>query len=417
MLPEVEVIQEAPKPAPKVAQKKPAAKKKAAATATAQPTTTPTTAQTLVKMSPVGGSEIPIGKVPGGVSTVSAADVARDGSGIIQNTLESRVPGVIVTDLQGNEFQTNIQYRGFESSPLNGVPQGLAVYQNGVRINEAFGDIVNWDFLPSNAIDGITVMSGNPVFGLNALGGAIVIGMKDGFGFQGAEIDVRAGSFGREQIAAQGGARSGPAAAYIAVEGINDDGWRDFSPSEIKRLYADLGFKGDGSEFHINFTGADNLVGAVTAAPVELLDLGWNRTYTSPQTTDNELAMVSANGTVKASETLSFSGVTYYRHFKQDHIDANILEAEECDPPDRRQYAVHRGRGGGRRRWRHQWRHSLQHRRSARVHRQHLAGCGKLRGDAAGRRQIEGVRSSQSVPDRRQLRPRARQVRGIERAG
>ncbi len=335
-LPEIEVIQKAPKPAPKVAKKKPAAKKKAAAAASQPPPSeaaAPTTAQTLVKMSPVGGSEIPIEKVPGGVSTVSSSDVARDGSGIIENTLESRVPGVIVTDLQGNEFQTNIQYRGFESSPLNGVPQGLAVYQNGVRINEAFGDIVNWDFLPSIAIDDVAVMSGNPVFGLNALGGAVVIGMKDGFGFQGAEIDVRAGSFGREQIAAQGGARSGPVAAYIAVEDINDDGWRDFSPSKIKRLYADLGFKGDGSEFHINFTGADNFVGAVTAAPVELLDLGWNRTYTSPQTTDNQLAMVSANGTIKASDTLSFSGVTYYRHFKQQHIDANVSDAEDCDPP------------------------------------------------------------------------------------
>jgi len=333
-LPQIEVIQEAPKPAPKVAKKKPAGKTKAAA-ATAPPPaqpTSPTTAQTLVKMSPVGGSEIPIEKVPGGVSTVSSSDVARDGSAIIQNTLESRVPGVIVTDLQGNEFQTNIQYRGFESSPLNGVPQGLAVYQNGVRINEAFGDIVNWDFLPAIAIDNVTVMSGNPVFGLNALGGAVVLGMKDGFGYQGAEVDVRAGSFGREQIAVQAGARSGPAAAYIAFEDINDDGWRDFSPSKIKRLYADLGFKGDGSEFHVNFTGADNFVGAVTAAPVELLDLGWNRTYTSPQTTDNKVAMVSANGTVKASETLSFSGVTYYRHFQQDHIDANILDAEPCDP-------------------------------------------------------------------------------------
>ncbi len=202
-----------------------------------------------------------------------------------------------------------------------------------MRINEAFGDIVNWDFLPSIAMDDIAVMSGNPVFGLNALGGAVVIGMKDGFGYQGAEVDVRGGSFGREQIAVQAGARSGPAAAYIALEDINDDGWRDFSPSEIKRLYADLGFKGDGAEFHVNFTGADNFIGAVTAAPVELLDLGWNRTYTSPQTTDNKLAMVSANGTVKASDTLSFSGVTYYRHFKQQHIDANVSDAEDCDPP------------------------------------------------------------------------------------
>jgi iron complex outermembrane receptor protein len=341
LLPTVEIIQEAPKPPPKVAEKKPAPKKKTAATAPppAQPGQIPQTAQTLVsqtlvRMSPVGGSELPIEKVPGGVSTVSSSDLARDGSGIIENALESRVPGIIVTDLQGNEFQTNIQYRGFESSPLNGVPQGLAVYQNGVRINEAFGDIVNWDFLPAIAIDNIAVMSGNPVFGLNALGGAVVVGMKDGFGFQGAEVDVRAGSFGREQVAAQAGLHSGPAAVYLAFEDINDDGWRDFSPSKIKRLYADLGFKGDGSEFHINFTGADNFVGAVTAAPVELLDLGWNRTYTSPQTTDNKVAMVSANSTVKASQTLSFSGVTYYRHFKQDHIDANILDAEACDVND-----------------------------------------------------------------------------------
>ncbi len=29
-----------------------------------------------------------------------------------------------------------------------GTPQGLAVYQNGVRINEVFGDTVNWDLIP-----------------------------------------------------------------------------------------------------------------------------------------------------------------------------------------------------------------------------------------------------------------------------
>lgn len=287
----------------------------------------------MVKMSPVGGSEIPLAKIPGGVSVVTSTDIARNNTSVIQDALQSHVPGVIVTDLQGNGFQTNVQYRGFESSPLNGVPQGLAVYQNGVRINEAFGDIVNWDFIPAIAINDIAVVSGNPVFGLNALGGAIVIGMKDGFSYQGAEVDVRAGSFGRRQIATQAGAKSGPFAAYLAFEGIDDDGWRQFSPSEIRRLYADLGVKGDSAEFHVNVTAADNFVGAVTAAPEELLDIGWNRTYTSPQTTDNELAMVSLNGTVKATDTLSFSGVMYYRHFKQQHIDANILDAENCGLP------------------------------------------------------------------------------------
>jgi outer membrane receptor protein involved in Fe transport len=346
-LPEVQVIQEQqkakPKPVKKAAKPKKAPAPVAAAPAppppppAAAPTAEPSPAAieaaqpSQIKMSPVAGSEIPLKKVPNGVASTTAADIQRTGDVTVQNVLQSRVPGVIVSDLQGNEFQTDVQYRGFSSSPVNGVPQGLAVYQNGVRINEAFGDIVNWDFLPSNAISSMTVMGSNPVFGLNAIGGAISIDMRDGFNFQGGEFDVRGGSFGRIQGSGAVGAQSGNWAMFIAAEDINDDGWRQFSPAEIHRMYADLGFKNRDAEFHVNFTGADNFVGAVTASPVQLLDEGWNRVYTNPQTTQNDMDMVSMNGSVKATNTLTFSGVTYYRHFQQAHLDANILEVEECD--------------------------------------------------------------------------------------
>ena len=129
---------------------------------------------------------------------------------------------------QGNQFQTNVQFRGFEASPVNGVAQGLAVYQNGVRINEAFGDTVNWDFLPTNAINNITVMTGNPVFGLNAIGGSISIDMKNGFNFHGADVDTEFGSFGRKQVSTEAGMQSGGMAIYGSFEAINDDGFRDF---------------------------------------------------------------------------------------------------------------------------------------------------------------------------------------------
>ena len=103
-----------------------------------------------VLMSPVEGSAIPIGKYPGAVGRASAADIERSGTTFVPSIIQQTVPGAILEDLQGNGFQQNLQYRGFNSSPLNGVPQGLAVYQNGVRINESFGDIVNWDFLPDS---------------------------------------------------------------------------------------------------------------------------------------------------------------------------------------------------------------------------------------------------------------------------
>lgn len=334
-LPEVQVIQEQQKAKPKPV-KQAAKPKKATTPVAAAPAPPPSPAAieaaepSNIKMSPLGGSEIPLAKVPNGVSSVTASDIQRTGDVTVQDVLETRVPGIIVNDMQGNEFQTEVQYRGFSSSPVNGVPQGLAVYQNGVRINEAFGDIVNWDFLPSNAISNMTVMSSNPVFGLNAIGGAISVDMRDGFNFHGAEFDVRGGSFGRIQGSGAVGAQSGNWAMFIAAEDINDDGWRQFSPAEIHRMYADLGFKNRDAEFHVNFTGADNFVGAVTAAPVQLLDEGWNRVYTNPQTTQNDMEMVSINGSVKATNTLTFSGVTYYRHFKQAHLDGNILEVEEC---------------------------------------------------------------------------------------
>jgi len=345
-LPEVQVVQPQQKAKPKPIKKasKPKATPSASAAVTAPSAESPEGAEATaagmqyaeppesntVKMSPLSGSEIPVEKVPGSVYQMNSSAIKRDGSVILQDALQTQIPGVIISDLQGNQFQTDIQFRGFEASPVNGVAQGLAVYQNGVRINEAFGDIVNWDFLPSNAINNVAVVVGDPVFGLNALGGAVVVDMKDGFNFHGADIDTRFGSFGRKQVSAEAGYQSGNWAAYGAFEAINDDGFRDFSDAEVRRGYFDLGVKGDNAEFHFNFTGADNNVGVTAAAPEALLDISRSLTFTSPQTTENIMQMYSVNGKVRATEDITLSGNAYYRHFKQDHVDGNLFD----DPGD-----------------------------------------------------------------------------------
>ncbi len=344
-LPPVEVIQEQPEPtpeAPEVAAEPEAvapAPQPVAAAPPSEPPAEPVAgtggiSSGTVLMSPVPGSAIPIKNYPGAVGRASAADISRSADASVPEVLQNTVPGVVIGDGQGNVFRRNLQYRGFEASPINGVAQGIAVYQNGVRINEAFGDIVNWDFLPDNAIDGITIIGANPVYGLNAIGGAVAVIMRDGFNFHGFEIDTRFGSFGRRQVGVAVGAQHGIWGAFIAGEYIDDDGFRDFSEAEVRRMYADIGVKHDGVELHLNYTAADNLVGVTAAAPVQLLDLGWNRTFTSPQTSDNNLNMLSINGSVEHSKTLIFSGVGYYRWYKQRNQDGNILEAEDCPPPD-----------------------------------------------------------------------------------
>ena len=227
-------------------------------------------------------------------------------------------------------MRAEVSYRGFDASPVSGRAQGIAVYQNGVRINEAFGDTVQWDVIPSIAVSSMSVVSNNPSFGLNALGGAISIQMKDGFSYQGGEIDVMGGSFGRRQIGAQLGASSGNAGIYVAAEGIKDDGFRNFSESEVKRFYGDFGLRGSLAEVHFSLTAAQNEFGATAAAPIQLLDRDWSNTFTSPQTTNLEVFMPTISVTVKATNSLTLSGVGYYRRYKNRVVDGNITEIEAC---------------------------------------------------------------------------------------
>lgn len=283
-----------------------------------------------VKMSPVAGSEVPVWKVPGSVDKVNAEEISRDPSPVITDVMRQRIPGVILNDVQGNEFQTNLQFRGFEASPVNGTPQGLAVYQNGVRINEVFGDTVNWDLIPTTAISDITLVSNNPVFGLNALGGAVSVTMKDGFNYHGTEADVRAGSYGRIQGTAQTGAQEGNLAGYAALEGVNDSGWRRYSPSQVRRMYADVGVMDGEAELHFTFTGADNRFGVVGPTPTQMLAQNYASVFTSPQTTHNQLAMTSISGTAPVTDTLKLSGVGYFRGFRQKHTDGNFSDVQPC---------------------------------------------------------------------------------------
>ena len=71
-------------------------------------------------------------------------------------------------------------------------------------------------------------------------------------------------------------------------------------------------------------------VGVAAASPVQLLDQGWSRVFTVPQTTRNIMDMVSASGTVAVSDAVKLSGVAYYRYFNQQHVDGNISSARDC---------------------------------------------------------------------------------------
>src|ERR1700753_3451697 len=126
----------------------------------------------IVTAAPLPGGEVDADKIPGETETVSVAGVTRDRpKDVLPNAIATQLSSVTINNEQASQFQPDFVYRGFEASPISGVAEGVAVYQDGVRLNESFGDNVNWDLIPEFAVDRFTLQSNNPVFGLNTMGG------------------------------------------------------------------------------------------------------------------------------------------------------------------------------------------------------------------------------------------------------
>ncbi len=284
----------------------------------------------IVGVSPLGGSQ-PLAKTPANVQTLDPSDLTQGSTGLA-GALDRRISSVGLTSTTGNDLQPGLTYRGFEASPNPGAPQGVAVYQNGVRINEAFGDSVNWDFIPSNAVERAEIGGNNPTFGLNAMGGAVRLKMKDGFNHRGTEVEAEAGSFGRFSTAAQFGKQVDAAAAYGAFETVRDRGFRQSGTSDIKRFYGDIGVMLDAGEAHLNITRARNSFGASAAAPAELLQRNWSAIYTTPQSTRQSMSMANLTARLRPGPSWSIDANAYVRGFERRHVDGNTTEVERCDP-------------------------------------------------------------------------------------
>jgi iron complex outermembrane receptor protein len=300
----------------------------------AQPAT-PDAAIELPEVDVVATSPLPGGgenrdNIPAMVQTVPAEDFARTHSQNITDTLQQQIPGAVSIDVDGNPFSQDLRYRGFVASPVQGTPQGLAIYENGIRVNEAFGDTVNWDLIPPQAIYRADLFTNNPAFGLNALGGAVSLQMKNGFLWQGLETQVMGGSFGRVNGQFEYGKQIDDYSLYVTGDATHDGGWRYFSPSTLFRIYGDLGYRTPGNEIHFTASGARSTLGVVGPTPVGLLDQNESAVFTSPQTTVNTMGSIAFNGKFDITPQWSIASNFYIRTFEQRHTDGNDSDIIDC---------------------------------------------------------------------------------------
>lgn len=301
-----------------------------AAGTSAQPS--PTTEEiTVVAPSPLAGTSVSRDSVPVQTQVLTETDIAREGAPDVLQALDEGIAGLNLDSASGNPFQPSLFYNGFEVSPLQGTPQGIAVYLNGVRFNQPFGDTVNWDLIPDVAIRRLTVEDSNPVFGLNALGGSFNVGLKDGFLFHGGQLSLSGGAFGTVRGDFQFGLQSGNQALYAAGSALHQDGWRDLQSTNIQNLYADYGLRSDKGEAHVSLLAANAGINGPGTAPVELLAVDSAAQFTAPNAIFNRAIQAAFRGSLALNDTLSLQGNAYYGYFQQRVANGNAANDFPCD--------------------------------------------------------------------------------------
>src|SRR5574337_191318 len=191
--------------------------------------------------------EVPLSlaEVPASVQIITADEIKRSGALNLQGVMQ-QLPGVHLNDQQGNAYQLDLSFRGFSSTSVTGVPQGISVFVDGVRINEPAVEEINFDLIPLDDVERIELIRGpTAVFGRNALAGSLNIITKRGTAEQEMVVEGSGGSFGRAKGRGVVSGTGGPIDYYLAGSYSHEDGWRDQSASRLSQFFGKLGYRGN----------------------------------------------------------------------------------------------------------------------------------------------------------------------------
>ncbi len=298
----------------------------------------------VVGTSPLPGIGIEKNKLPYDVQTINSDEINNSANLNLSDFMNQNLLGVNVSDIQGSPFQGDVTYRGFRASGILGASQGLSVYLDGVRINESFGDVVNWDMIPEAAISNMTLVPGsNPVYGLNTLGGALAFTTKSGLTHQGTETKLQLGSFGRKRVDVSHGSKSDDGKhTFIAATGFDETGWRDESSGQLGNVFVKTGQSNAQTNWNVSFlTGRSRLLGngllpsfnygadGDDPASAGLYETSRKAIYTHPDRTINQVNMLTFNLQHMLDGNSEISANAYIKHSKRTGLngDADQLVA------------------------------------------------------------------------------------------
>jgi outer membrane receptor protein involved in Fe transport len=299
-------------------------------TPVSQPVTLELTSQRssidVVSVSPLPGSAVPISDLPMNIQTATAKDIENSGAIDLSDFMNRNLNGVYVNNNQENPFQPDLNYRGYTASPLLGTPEGMSVYLDGVRQNQPFGDVVAWDLIPKVAILDMALVPGSdPVFGLNTLGAAVTVRTKDGRNSPGTSFSIDGGSFGRrEGTLEHGGSNSKGLDWYFAGNWYREDGWREYSPSQVRQAFGKVGYTKGMTNISLGFSYADNSLTGNGSTDTRFLAMNYKAVNTIPDVTWNRSPAFTLNASHAFGNRFTISGAAYFRYVRADTTNGDL---------------------------------------------------------------------------------------------
>jgi outer membrane receptor protein involved in Fe transport len=241
-----------------------------------------------------------------------------------------QLPGFNTYDDLGSAYKFNVQSRGFYSSPVVGLPQGLSVFVDGVRMNEPDAAEVNFDLLPLEHVKRVEVLSGNgTLLGRNSLGGAINLVTRRGeLGSLNGEVEATGGSYGAASIEGGLGKVTKNGLDYYVGGGYNrEDGWRQKTKADQYQGFVNLGKLGQTSGIRLQSFYSHSYAQTAGSLPESVYLVNPDSNLSANDYEDLNSFQASLLGYKQIGSGRGSFNI-YYRNTKADRFNAN----QEDDP-------------------------------------------------------------------------------------
>ena len=284
------------------------------------------TSITVFSPTPIGQATQSLDEIPVPVQGLTAKELEDNNALDLADLMNKRLTSVYINENAQNPYQPDINYRGYTASPLLGTPEGLSVYLDGVRQNQPFGDIVAWDLIPKVAIRDMALIPGSdPVYGLNTLGGTISVRTKDGLNAPGGSLQLTGGKFGRRAGEGEaGGVLPKGFNYYVAGNLYREDGWRQYSPSEVRQAFAKLGWTDAKTSVYLSGAYADNWLTGIGTSDFRFLKVNYTAVNSIPDVTWDHSPSLTLNVNHSLTGNLTLSANAYYRYVRTDSSNGDL---------------------------------------------------------------------------------------------